>query len=251
MSLALFNAVPVGAIETLFDRDGNPKFKRADLGRYLRIAKIAESYRDMATTPRHELGLVSNQSLKPGQNSHDVFVSLDSALEIVVRSKKPRAVALVKWLTRKGVEKVHEEHQLAITERDNQIQAIQYENVALQAQRDVYHAQVNDLITNRHVPRSGDIDTVLVAIEKNHPDEVHPFYMLRCQRMQVNKRLSVLRAKYPQMEVLESECDDANAIHAWNRFKRRILTKESYYCNHFTLPEDTIELFEVLFNVQL
>jgi len=101
------------------------------------------------------------------------------------------------------------------------------------------------------VPRSGDIDTVLVAIEKNQPDELHPFYMLRCQKMQVDRRLSVLRAKYPDMDVLEPECDDPNAIHAWNRFKHRILTKENYYRNHFTLPDDTIELFEDLFNIQV
>ena len=53
------------------------------------------------------------------------------------------------------------------------------------------------------------------------------------------------------MEVLEPECDDANAIHAWNWFKRRILTKENYYRNHFTLPDDTVELFEDFFNIQI
>ena len=50
-----------------------------------------------------------------------MFVDLDAALEIVVRSRKPKAVELVKWLTRKGVEKVAEEHQKAIDEKDMQI----------------------------------------------------------------------------------------------------------------------------------
>ena len=49
---------------------------------------------------------------------------------------------MVKWLAKKGVEKIQEVHQLAITDCDNQIQAIQYENVALQAQRDVYQTQL-------------------------------------------------------------------------------------------------------------
>ena len=56
-----------------------------------------------------------------GENPHDAFVDLEAALEIVVRSKKPKAVELVKWLTRKGVEKVVEEHQKAIDEKDMQI----------------------------------------------------------------------------------------------------------------------------------
>ena len=43
MSLALFNAVSAGAIETLFDDQNQPWFKRADLGRYLGIVKVKSS----------------------------------------------------------------------------------------------------------------------------------------------------------------------------------------------------------------
>ena len=35
MSLELFHKVPVGAIETLFDEQNQPLFKRADLRKYL------------------------------------------------------------------------------------------------------------------------------------------------------------------------------------------------------------------------
>ena len=52
-----------------------------------------------------------------------MFINLDGSIEMAVRSKKPKAVALVKWLTKKGIEKIQEEHQQAITDRDNQIQA--------------------------------------------------------------------------------------------------------------------------------
>ena len=41
MSLALFNA---GAIEVIFDINNQPWFKRADLGRYLGIIKIRDSF---------------------------------------------------------------------------------------------------------------------------------------------------------------------------------------------------------------
>ena len=44
---------------------------------------------------------------------------------MAIQSKKPKAVALAKWLTKKGVEKIQEEHQQAIKHRDNQIQVHQ------------------------------------------------------------------------------------------------------------------------------
>ena len=89
MSLELFHEVPAGVIETLFDEQNQPLFKRADLG---------------------------------------IFINLDGSIKMIVRSKKPKAVALVKWLTKKGVEKIQEEHQQAITDHDNQIQALESTN---------------------------------------------------------------------------------------------------------------------------
>ena len=62
------------------------------------------------------------------KNPHGIFINLDSAIEIAARSKKPKAVALVKWLTKKGVENIQEDHQQAITDCDNQIQALEFTN---------------------------------------------------------------------------------------------------------------------------
>ena len=45
MSLALFNAVPAGAIETLFDDQNQPWFKRAHVGKFLEITDIKPSTR--------------------------------------------------------------------------------------------------------------------------------------------------------------------------------------------------------------
>ena len=49
------------------------------------------------------------------------------------------------------------------------------------------------------------------------------------------------------MVVLGPRCDDGNAIHVWNRFKQRVLTKENYY--RFRLPPDAEELFEDMFGI--
>ena len=62
------------------------------------------------------------------KNPHDIFLNLDGSIEMAVRSKKPKAVALVKWLTKKGVEKIQGEHQQTIKVRDNQIQTLESTN---------------------------------------------------------------------------------------------------------------------------
>ena len=57
-----------------------------------------------------------------GVNPHDVFLSMDAALEVEVKSKKSQTVELVKWLAEKGVEKVVEDKQKvlqAIEDKDN------------------------------------------------------------------------------------------------------------------------------------
>ena len=176
------------------------------MGRYLGILDIARNFKDIKATSRLEImgqgQLLPQSGMRGGGiNLHDAFVNIDGALEIVVRSRKPKAVALVKWLTKKGVEKLQEDHQ----------KAIEYENVGLQGEIRNARRTITDLIANRHVPRSGAIDTVLVAVEKNADEDTKEHkraknfdkYMLRCQKKQVDGRLSVLRAKYPNMVVLE------------------------------------------------
>ena len=85
----------------------------------------------------------------------------------------------------KSIIEIQGEPQLAITDRDNQIQAIQYENLALQVQRHAYQTQlqrcqtqIHDLITNRHVPRANDPgkDNIVMIIEKNTTPEEDDFY---------------------------------------------------------------------------
>ena len=114
------------------------------------------------------------------KNSYDMFVNMDSPIEIAVRSKKPKAVALVKSLTKKGKEKIQEEHQQPITGRDNQIQALEATNEAHLQKMLRLNEEIDDLIKNRHVARRGYFDNVLCFIKKNSK-EAHPYYIIRCQ----------------------------------------------------------------------
>ena len=84
MSLELFQKVPAGAIETSFDDQNQPLFKRSDLGKYLGIRNIRDNFKEFSShhaRPRSEIPLGRTK------NSHDIFISLHSAIEIAVHSK--------------------------------------------------------------------------------------------------------------------------------------------------------------------
>ena len=97
MYISLFNAVPAGAIEVLIDTTGAPHFKCFDLRRFLKIVDIRATYRDVKITYRNLLiPHASDACLSKDKNDRDVFVDLEGALEIVVRSRKPKALELIK-----------------------------------------------------------------------------------------------------------------------------------------------------------
>ena len=210
MSLELFHKVPAGAIEMLFDEQNQPLFKRADLGKYLGIRNIRDNFKEFSlhhTRPRSEIeGAGVTNTLGRAKNLHDICINLDSAIEIAVRSKKPKAVTLVKWLTKKGVEKIQEEHKQAITDRDNQTQTHQHKISKL-------NEEINDLIKNRHVAHRGSFDNVLCFIKKNSGKR-HPYYVIQCQYRHLEKHKRWLKLLYPNMEVAD-ECDHPNAIQQW------------------------------------
>ena len=109
MSLKLFHEIPAGAIETLFDDQNQPLFKRADLGNYLSIEDIKHNFKDFPShyiRPRLDLkGGGQAPFLGRAKNPHDIFINLGGSIEMVVGSKKPKEVTLVKWFTKKGIEK--------------------------------------------------------------------------------------------------------------------------------------------------
>ena len=107
--------------------------------------------------------------------------------------------------------------------------------------------EVLDLIHNRHVPRRYPIDNILCFIDKNC-DERHQFYVIRCQRRILKNHKKLLRVRYPNMVVL-GECDDANAVHRWCRFKEDVIT--SSFKNHFNLDEEMRSLFSTAFDIEI
>ena len=90
---------------------------------------------------------------------------------------------------------------------------------------------------------------VLCFIKKNSKDG-HPYYVIQCQYGQLEKHKQWLRLRYPSM-VVADKCDDPNAIHRWNRFKREVIKKPNYYKNRFSLTEEKQEPFETALDVTI
>ena len=275
MSVSLFNAVPAGAIEVLTDENGAPHFKRADLGRFLGIVVVARNNNNIATKSRSELsrsgyaGNVTRSGMYGGgENPHDAFVDLEAALGIVVRSRKPKAVELTKWLTRKGVEKVVEEHQKAIEEKQREIdekdmqialldddlvleqehaRQLEYNNTGLQgeirakdqeiARRETELAELRE----RYVDHCRDSNKDnLVVITRKHTCECgdkhfeYPYYISRIQRRAISTKRRWLLDQFPDSEEIVI-IDNPNSVHAFNRLEEEGHV-ERYKC-HFKLVD--------------
>ena len=145
------------------------------------------------------------------------------------------------------LEITNEVYQQAIEEKDAAIILLnddlkdrEHYNVALQAQRDVYKEQLQkcqDIIIHlktRHVPHADDSgkDNIVMIIEKNTPPppthllEEHEFYQYsyytaRIQRRFINTKRRWFKAQYPHHRFIMEELDNANSIHAFNRFEEK------------------------------
>ena len=105
--------------------------------------------------------------------------------------------------------------------------------MALQAQGDVYQVQlqrfphkIRDHIINRHVPCANDPGkyNIVMIIEKNtapEEDEFYenPYYIARIQQRFFSTKRRWFREQYPHHRFIIEELDNANSIHAFNRFE--------------------------------
>ena len=106
-------------------------------------------------------------------------------------------------------------HAMEIEDLTGRIQALEFTNEgerqAHQQQISRLNEEIDDLIKSRHAPRRGYFDNVLCFIKKNS-NEVHPYYVTRCQYRQLEKYKRCLKFRYPNMEEA-GRLDDPNAIH--------------------------------------
>ena len=167
----------------------------------------------------------------------------------LLRSKRDEAEPFMEWVVETVLPRKVRKLASVIKEKDNQIQSLEDTNEKHQHKILKLNEEIDDLIKNRHVPRRGYFDNVLCFIKKNS-EEVHPYYVIRCQYRQLEKYKKYLKLCYPDMEEV-GRCDDPNAIHRWNIFKSEVIEKPNYYNNHFSLMEEKRELLEAVLDVTI
>ena len=154
----------------------------------------------------------------------------------------------VQEFTNEAHRQVIEEKDAALALLNDKLKNREHDNVALQAQRDVYKDQLQkcqDIITHlktRHVPHAKDPskDNIVMIIEKNTAPEEdefyeYPYYIARIQRRFITTKKRWFKAQYPHHRFIIEELGNANSIHAFNRFEKKGYV-ERFQC-HFRLVD--------------
>ena len=252
-------------IEVFVDCEEQKWFKQAHVGKFLAIEDIRTLLNGL-----EKCEILTRQELIPNrrgtsgwfgpndqQNKMDRFLSFFGVMYVIVNSQKDKDKVLVKHISKdivtRGldarIEEIQEKYRQAVTDRDNQIQALEFRNEEHQQKILKLNKEINDLIKNRYVLRRGYFDNVLCFIKKNGK-EVHPYYVIQSQYRQLEKFNRCFKLRYPSMEE-DGRCDDPNAIHQWNIFKCEVIEKPSYYKNNFSLTEEKRELLETILDVTI
>ena len=179
---------------------------------------------------------------------YDIYINEEGMYELVFGSHQPQAKPLRRHccnafphiqqtLTDKMVDDLRHEYQHLIEEKDaalalitddlqdhaNQIQVIQYENMALETQRDVCQAQLQrcEDITHlraRYVDHARDPgkDNTIIIVRKHTTSTNNkyydlPYYVCRIQRPKRYVKLRWLNQHFPQHQVIV-EIDSPNNI---------------------------------------
>ena len=116
----------------------------------------------------------------------------------------------------KAIIEIEGGHQLAITDRDNRIKTIQYENVALQVQRNVHQFQLQrcedaaTYLRATYVDHARDLgkEHIIIIVRKHAisaNDKYHnlPYYLSRIKRRKTYVKLRWLNQQFPDHQVIK------------------------------------------------
>ena len=111
----------------------------------------------------------------------DLYINEEGMYELLFSSQQRKAKdfrrhccnVLFPQIRRQLTNKMKEEHQQAIEEKDNQIQAIEFTNENHQQKILKPNKEIDDLIKNRHVPRRRYFDNVLCFIKRTAKRPTH------------------------------------------------------------------------------
>ena len=163
-----------------------------------------------------------------------------------------------------ALEITNEAHRQAIEKKDAAITLLnddlknhEHDNVASQAQRDVYKEQLQkcqDIITHYrtryvdHAKHPGKENIVIIIEENTTPEEdefyEYPYYIARIQRRFITTKKRWFKAQYPHHRFIIEEVDNANSIHPFNTLDEKGYL-ERFQC-HFRLVDIPLDVFYAL-----
>ena len=174
--------------------------------------------------------------------SYTVLLKEPGLYCFLLRCKRDEVESFMEWAVETVFPREVRKLASAIEEKDNQIQAIKYENVALQAQRDVCQDQLrkcqNTIIhlKTRYVDHANDPGKDNIVQKHTTPanNKFHdlPYCVARIQRRKRYVKLRWFDRHFPDHDVI-AEIYNPNSIHAFNRFKEEGHVERRY--NHFRL----------------
>ena len=188
---------------------------------------------------------------------YNLYINEEGMHELVFSSQQQKAKAFRKYccnemfprIRKQLVDKMQEDHQQAITDRNNRVQAIEYENVGLQGEIKAKDQQIEASQhkiaepVERYVDhcRSPSRDNIVIIVRKHttpENDKYHnlPYYIARIQRRKRYVKLQWLERHFPDYEVIV-EIGNPNSIHAFNRFEEEGHVERKF--NHFRLIDLT------------
>ena len=139
---------------------------------------------------------------------------------------------------------------------NDKIKSREYDNVALLAQKNVYKDQLQKCqgiahLRTRYVDHEKDPGkyNIVMIIEKNTAPEEdefyeYPYYIARIHRRFINTKRRWFKAQCPHHRFIMEKLDNANSIHAFNRFEEKGYL-ERFQC-HFRLVDIPHDVFNAL-----
>ena len=130
-------------IEAIVDSKEQNWFKKAPVGKFLGIVNICRSTAKLANEDQKTWAFLQGKggvhilnTPREDAQDHDIFISLTGALYVVVNSQNDKGKAVKKHILKdivaRGydakIEEIQGKHQRAITDRDNQIKAVEFRN---------------------------------------------------------------------------------------------------------------------------
>lgn len=236
----------------ILDKHNNPWFKAKDVAGVLGYKDPKVAIKDNVST-ENKVNFIDLQgevgdfpfTIQP----NTIFINEPGLYKLIFRSKMQVAERFTDWVTKEVLPSIRKYGEYKIKER--YIPIIRNLNRQL-IERDNQIGQLTNQIENITpdiTPRTQNRQLLPKFILLNLFDpESYDYYVIRCQKRIVNKRLHVIQDRHPNSQVILELEYDPNSVNLYNRMKERLADRLRFDGNYFDIMDDDEYLEEDLIN---